>query len=260
MTSRVIGIVILSIVTAALAFPIDAGARASQRGPAPAQTGVPPDVLAMACAPTVAFEDPQGPLRITGGQESFVRRMHTPGDLVTINAGSRNGIEVGQEYFVRRVQTAGGETVSRRTPATIRTTGWLRVYAVDDTMSLATITHACDSIDVNDYLEPFVLPAMPAASPDRPEAQRENYGRVMVGQDRRRSFAKDDFFSVDRGSDHGVTVGTRFVLYRDKRVDGNFLFELGEAYAVEVRPESSTLRITVALDAIQAGDYAAMRR
>ena len=34
-------------------------------------------------------------------------------------------------------------------------------------MSLATITHACDTIEVDDYLEPFVLPPVPAPS-ERP--------------------------------------------------------------------------------------------
>jgi hypothetical protein len=65
---------------------------------------------------------------------------------------------------------------------------------------------------------------------------------------------------VNRGSDHGVAHGTHFVLYRDKRVDENFLFEVGEAVAMDVKPDSSTLRVTVSLDAIQEGDYAAMRR
>ena len=141
----------------------------------------------------------------------------------------------------------------------IRTTGWVRVYAVDDLMSLVTITHACDTIEVGDYLEPFSLPALVTASSDRPKAQKENYGRVMQGQDRRRVFAKDDFFLVDRGSDHGVAPGTQFVLYRDKRVDENFLFELGEAIAVDVTPEFSTLKVTLARDAIREGDYVAMR-
>ena len=253
MTPRTTGIVILS--AALLAVPL-----AAQRGPAPTGTGLPADVIALACAPSIVYEPPPMPLRVTGSQDSFVRRTHAPGDLVTINAGTRNGIDVGQEFYTRRLLTGVRQPVSRRTPATVRTTGWIRVYAVDETMSLATITHACDTVDVNDYLEPLVLPQPVIPSADRPKAQRENYGRVLVGVDRRRAFGKDDFFVVDRGSDHGVTLGTQFVIYRDKRVDRNFLFELGEAFAVEVKPESSTLRITKASDAVLAGDYVAMRR
>jgi hypothetical protein len=238
----------------------EALAEGEQRAPARVSTGLPADLLALACAPAITFEAPPVTLRITGGQDSVFRRIYMPGDLVTINAGTRNGIEVGQEYFVRRVLTGVREPITRKMPGTIRTAGWVRVYAVDETMSLATITHACDTIQVDDYLEPFALPQITSPSADRPAPQRENYGRVVSGQDRRRSFAKDDFFVIDRGSDHGVERGTTFVLYRDKRVDENFLFELGEAVAVEVRPESSTLQVTMARDAISAGDYVAMRR
>ena len=238
-----------------LAVPV-----AAQRGPAPRPTGLAPEVVSLACAPTLAYAEPAPTLRITGGQDSFVRQSFAPGDLVTINAGSRNNLSVGQRFFVRRPQVWRSEPITRETPAIIRTAGWIEVYAVDETMALATVAHACDSIQVGDYLEPFVLPQVPVAASERPAAQRDNYGRVMMGQDRRRSFARGDYLTINRGSDHGVAPGTQFVLYRDKRVPENFLFELGEAVAMDVSPESSTLQVTISLDAIQEGDYAAMRR
>lgn len=238
-----------------------AGATAdAQLGPAPASTHLPPEVLALACAPSLVYTPPPTPLRISGGQDSVVRRVYVPGDLITINGGTDNEIDVGQEYYSRRPLSLTLGRIDRDNPGTIRTTGWIRVYAVDTQMSLATITHACDTIEVNDYLEPFVLPQVPAMSAERPAAQRSNYGKVIVGNDRRRAFARGDFFIVDRGSDHGVTTGAHFVVYRDKQEAGNFLFELGEAMAVDVRPESSTLQVTVSRDAIQAGDYVVLRK
>jgi hypothetical protein len=232
----------------------------AQRGPAPAATGLPPDVLSLACAPSLTYTEPVAAMFVTGGQDAVLRRSYAPGDLVTINVGARNNVTVGQRFFVRRPEVWRSEPVTRQTPAVIRTAGWLEVYAVDETMSLATVAHACDGIQVGDYLEPFVLPVVPQPAAERPPAQRGNYGRVMLGQDRRRSFGRGDYLTVDRGSDHGVAPGTHFVLYRDKRVDGNFLFEIGEAVAMDVKPDSSTLQVTVSLDAIQEGDYVGMRR
>src|SRR5260221_3777670 len=101
-------------------------ALAAQRAPAPAPIHVAPDVIALACAPKAVYEMPGRPLRITGGQDDVVRRIYSPGDLVTINAGTNNGIEVGQEHFVRRVLTEGGRNVSYASPGNIRTTGWIR--------------------------------------------------------------------------------------------------------------------------------------
>lgn len=254
MTSRrTLGI----LVGASLLAAVPAGA---QRGPAPGPTGLPADVLSLACAPSLTYVAPAVPVRITGGQDSSARQTYHPGDLVTINAGTRDNITVGQQFFVRRPQVSRNEPITQTTPAIIRTAGWIQVYAVDETMSLATITHACDTVAVGDYLEPFVLPQVPVPAAGRPDAQHENYGRVMMGQDRRRSFARGDYFTINRGSDHGVTPGTQFVLYRDKRVDANFLFELGDAVAMNVRPDSSTLQVTTSFDAIMEGDFVAMRR
>lgn len=236
---------------------------AAQRGPAPAATGLPAPVLTLACAPSLAVAPPLAALRIAGGQDSFARHNYIPGDLVTIAAGTRDGIAVGQRFFVRRPQVSRGEPITPATPAIVRTAGWIEVYATDETAALATIVHACDTIEVGDYLEPFAEPTVPdapvsldAAAP----ASRDDYARVLIGQDRRRTFGRGDFLTIDRGADRGVVPGARFVIYRDRRVPGNFLFELGEAVAMAVAPGSSTLQVVRSLDAIHEGDYAALRR
>jgi hypothetical protein len=249
----------------------------AQTGPAPGATHLDGEVIALACSPTLSFTAPAPSLLVTGGQDASTRYLYRPGDLITINGGSDNGIEVGQEYFVRRAQAPRGSGVSRTTPAIIRTAGWIRVYAVDSTMSLATIAHACDAIEIGDYLEPFVLPQRPTADVNPAKPQRENYGHILIGSDRRTMFAKSDFFTVDRGSDHGVTIGARFIIYRDKRrtetaklpvtselppavVNPEFLFEIGEAVAVNVEPEVSTLQATTARSAFVSGDFVAIRK
>jgi hypothetical protein len=232
----------------------------AQRGPAAAAAKLPADVLGLACAPKAAMAQPDTPLRITGGQDSSVRTSHAPGDLITINAGSQNGIEVDQEFYTRRLLISSRERITLQTPATVITTGWIRVWAVDDTMSLATITHACETVDIGDYLEPFVLPTVPTFASNKPKPERDNYGRVLTGDSRRTSFAKGDYFLLDRGSDQGITPGAQFVLYRNKQQAENFLYDLGEAVAVEVTPQSSTLQVTVSRDAIQTGDLVAIRK
>ena len=263
-----------ALLTAAL---LGAGSLAAQTGPAPSTTQLDADVIALACGPTLAFERPLASLLITGGQDAATRHGFRPGDLITINGGSDNGIEVGQEYYVRRVRAPRGTRMSRAAPATIQTAGWVRVYAVDKTMSLVTVSHACDTIDIGDYLEPFSVPvpSTPDANPAKP--QRDNYGHILMGLDRRTMFAKNDLFTIDRGSDHGVTLGARFMIYRDKRrmetkrllavkelpdtiVTPEFLFEIGEAVVVDVKPEVSTVKALSARSALLSGDYVALRK
>jgi hypothetical protein len=264
-------------VIAAVLLLAGAGVAAAQRAPAPVSVNLPPEILSLACAPSLTFDAPPVPIRVLGGQDSDIRRNWAPGDLITINAGSDNGVDIGQEYYTRRAVPLEKRAIGRDNPATIRTSGWIRIYAIDRRMSLATIVHACDAIELDDYLEPFALPEPPAVSAERPLPQRGNYGRVITGNDNRTAFARGDYFIVDRGSDHGVTVGAHFVVYRDHqrrermllaregglRADvepRNYLFELGEAVAVEVRPDRSTLLITLSRDAFIAGDWVALRK
>src|SRR5712691_7020987 len=59
----------------------------AQRGPAPAMSHLPAEVLALACSPSLVFEEPSPALLITGGQDSFTHHSYAAGDLITINAG-----------------------------------------------------------------------------------------------------------------------------------------------------------------------------
>ena len=236
-----------------------AGPAWAQRAPAYTSVNLPADVLEQVCAPGLTFDTPPAPLRVTGSQEAVIHHTMSPGDLVTINAGTDNGIDVGQRYFARRVIPREKRDVSRDNPAVIHTAGWIRVYAVDTRMSLATIEYACDAVRLDDYLEPFALPVVPPPLAAKPP-QRSNYGRVLSGEDNRTRFATGEYVVVDRGSDHGVALGTQFVVYRDKQLSGNFLFELADAVAVDVKPETSTLRVTRAIDGVTVGDYVALRK
>ena len=55
------GLVVTTAVLATAGAPVLA-----QRAPSPAPTGLPADVLSLACAPSVAYEVPLVPLRVTG--------------------------------------------------------------------------------------------------------------------------------------------------------------------------------------------------
>ena len=245
---------------AALAAFVLPAAAAAQTGPAWKPTHISADVLPLVCAPAITYEAPAVPLHVTGGQALEVRIGWAPGDLITINAGRNNGIQVGQEFFARRLQKERDQIVSRETPGTIRTAGWIRVYAVDDEMSLATIQYACDPIEVGDYLEPFALPTAVPRAPKMGKPEKGNYARVLSGNDRRHTFSAGEFIVIDRGRDYGIVPGSQFVVYHDKKESGNFLYESADAVAVDVRESSATLQLTFSRTAVLVNDYVSMRK
>jgi len=61
-------------------------------------------------------------------------------------------------------------------------------------------------------------------------------------------------------SNSDVRVGAQFVVYRNKGEAQNFLFELGDAVAVNVGQNFTTLQVTLARDAFQEGDLVAERK
>ena len=233
---------------------------AAQTGPAWSATHVPSEVLQLVCAPALAYEVPAVPLHVSGGQALGKKMVWATGDLITINAGKNNGMQVGQEFFVRRLQKERDRAVTRETPGTIRTVGWIRVYAVDDEMSLATIQYACDNVETGDYLEPFTLPTAAPRGPKAGKPEKGNYARVIAGNDKKMVFGTGEYLVIDRGKDHGIVPGSQFVVYNDKQQPGNFLFESAEAVAVDVRENSSTLHVTSSRMPVSVNDYVSMRK
>ena len=144
---------IVSLLTAAVAAPLVASA---QRSPAIGATHVDSAVLAQVCAPVAASAatEPAGPVRITGGQDTQDRENYTQGDFVTLSAGRNQGLQIGQEFFVRRLETTRAPS-GPQPPPNVRTAGWIKVYAVDDDLALATITYSCDAMRVNSSSRSF---------------------------------------------------------------------------------------------------------
>jgi hypothetical protein len=228
----------------------------------------------LACAPALRMQKPtpesSPTLRVVGVQDLTHRDLLAPPDVLVISGGSNAGVQAGQRYFVRRVRTYLTDT-SR--PATIITAGWVEIQGVDTMVSTATIVHSCDGILLDDYLEPFVEPTVPARPLSGNVPQYENMGHIMTGIEGLHTAGTGNYMTIDRGTEAGVVVGQRFLVFRDKRnlrvettgrspvfaelVKQSPLVEIGEALVISVRPNDSTVRITVAKTAITTGDLIA---
>lgn len=249
-----------ALTLAVLIVPVSAGAQP----PGTTQPGlVPPpawSVNELGCAPFLTTAPPDKRFRVTGSQDTVVKGMMAPGDTLVVNAGVEQGVQVGQEFFVRRLtRSLGALGPDRDHPLDVHTAGWITIVAVTPTFSTATITHACEGIMLEDYLEPYVPPLV-AAVPTDGTPRFENLGHVMVGDEHRSAVGVGELTTIDRGSDHGIVNGQRFSVYRDKHTASGPLVEIGIVMAVSVRPESSTVRVIEASDAIMRDDLVAIRR
>ena len=229
----------------------------------------------IACAPALALDvkaKPKiSPLRVLGSQDTTARGLLGPGDTLVISGGSTAGLEAGQRYFVRRVVTTHGAEVEM--PPTVHTVGWIQILGVDTLLATATVMHACDGILFDDYLEPYTPPMVAARPLSGATPQYANMGHIVTGTEGMTTAATGQVVTIDRGSNVGVVVGQRFLVFRDRRdqaVDSTGkspafgimtgrlpLVEIGEVLVIAVRPEDSSVQVLAAKDAITSGDLIA---
>jgi hypothetical protein len=230
----------------------------------------------LACGPALGPAKPDKKnvpqIRIVGVQDPAIRELLGPGDTLVISGGSNAGLQPGQRFYVRR--TIPAVTTEGPTPrATIHTAGWVQILGVDTMVSTATVLHACDGILFDDYLEPYVAPMIAARPLPGSMPQYDNMGRIVSGIEGFHTAAVGSVMTIDRGSNSGVVLGQRYVVFRDKRdqhiekvgrslpfaaMAGNApLVEIGEVLVVAVRADDATIQVVVSRDAISHGDLIA---
>jgi hypothetical protein len=223
-------------------------------------TAPPPIDERVACAPMNAVAAQAPAVRIVGGRVAG-RLMFGPGEQVVVSGGAAQGLQVGQDYFIRRAVKDRFTPASKDfTPNSVHTTGWLRVVDVQGSMSVATITHACDAVFEGDYLEPFVAPQTPG--PANPAAQPDftNPGRIVLADERRQMGYPGLLMLVNRGSDHGLQGGQGVTIFRPSLNGEGPTQRIGTATVVSVYPQLSIVRIDTIRDAVFVGDLAAIHR
>src|SRR5215813_3748971 len=225
-----------------------------------AQSGVPltTSQMAVGCAPlpNEAFAPLQAP-RITGSQDVVHRGSFGTPELLVVNAGTTQGVQVNQQFYVRRVfRTAATHMDKLR--HMVQTAGWVRIVAANENMSIAIPDHACGDIREGDYLEPFTAPQLPDGDIFKPvttgEQDFKNYSRILYAALERLSAGTGDFIVIDHGSDRNFAIGSHFAIWRDLQVSGVPLTAVGEATAVSVSPNRSVLLITRTRDAVFKND------
>jgi len=216
--------------------------------------------LALACAPRAVRELPAPLARVVGSTEPK-KNMYGPGDRLIIASLVEGSLIPGQVYFVRRSLPPEDRGVQPQDPwVNLHTVGWVRIEAFEGDRAIASVVHACDSIDPDDYLAPFEVPVVPAPLEETGEPDYETPGRLLFGTERRGVVGGGSFVVIDRGSDHGLRLGQHVTFFRRGGGATAPIVVLGQGLVVIVQAESSTVRIDTATQPIYANDTVAIRR
>lgn len=198
-------------------------------------------------------------LFVAGGHTADGRVAVATGESLVIHAGTSHGLAVGQRLVTRRIQAAATFPKPGEGFGSVRTTGIVTLTAVGEDTSLAKVDFSCDPIEPGDFVEAYAPPELPTAVQPLGEPRFDDRATVLFGANRRETFGDGDVMSVDRGSAHGLAVGDRISLYRDRQ-NGLPLFHLGEALVVDLAEQTAKVVILTVSDVVQTGDVAVVRR
>lgn len=202
---------------------------------------------------------PNPRLFVAGPHVTDGRTAMTDG-LVVINRTPDDGLAVGQRYLAQRLRND-----LKRYPrpgegyGDLRVSGWLTIRAIDEFNALAQIDEACDSIEIGDFLEPYVETQLPTTASPPLYPDFSDRANVLFGTDNRVLFGDGDVFSIDRGTAHGVAAGQRYAVYRDFHNNLPLVY-MGDAVVMSTAEQTSKVVVTSVADGIQVGDVVVPRR
>jgi hypothetical protein len=180
-------------------------------------------------------------------------------DLVVIDAGATNGIQVGANFVVRRRFVVNPSAPSERDRLLAEhTAALIQVVETAGDVAVARAVYVCDEMVVGDRVEPFdPQPLWTPAAGGTPDFHQP--ARVLFAAHGRSLAAPAEFVVIDRGADDGARPGQWVTMFRRSLSSGE-VTAVGEALVVAVQATSATVRVENARDAIEVGDRAALHR
>lgn len=165
---------------------------------------------------------PQMP-EVVGAENEQEQRMFTSGNIVYINAGSRQGITEGQTFQIIRPRgdVKGVHREKKGYLGTyIQEVGQLQVFKVGENTSAAQITSSCGNmVLLGDFLTQIPDRVSPLQQPETNverfvDPTRKQTGRLMMAKDNREMVTRNDVVYIDLGVEDNVKAGDYLTIYR----------------------------------------------
>jgi hypothetical protein len=160
---------------------------------------------------------------IVGALEEQEERTFSDGEIVYINAGSRQGIKEGQNFQLIRPR-GDVKGVHRQKKGFLGTyiqeVGQLTVFKVRENTSAAQITSSCgDMVLLGDLLTAIPDRVSPLQRTDTEvdrfaDPTNKQFGRLMMAKDNRELVSNNDVVYIDLGVEDNVKPGDYLTIYR----------------------------------------------
>ncbi len=197
------------------------------------------------------FEDNLPSLRLIGAERQHEKILLSDDDIVFINGGKNDGLEIGQLFFLVEVLAkldGYGYLACKR--------GRVRLISCEPEQSVGRIEKSCGHVTIGNFLFPYEEKEG-LLGRDLGFEPYSTFGRGPIGHI---IFQENDFVQVasghwaivDLGREDGLEVGQQLTIF--KRVSSKVPREaIANAIVIEVSRKTATVRILSAKDAIFKG-------
>jgi hypothetical protein len=210
------------------------------------------------CSPFVFEGDVPG-LRITEAEKGYEKTMFSDSDLVHLNKGKQDGLEIGQMLLVIEIGDRiadFGRLANKR--------GRAQVVFLDENRAVARIEKSCGRIAVGNYLLPFEEKETLLGK----DIGYEAYAEGVTGQTGTIVYLERDYNQIgsggwaiiDIGEEAGVQVGQQLTIYK-RVLDPQTLgvrkdlpqVGIGNSIVVDAGKRTATVKILSCSDPIAKG-------
>jgi len=189
-------------------------------------------------------------IRIIGAERMNEKSVFEDGDVIYIDKGAADGLEIGQLFLTVGLRAKVGKlgTVMERH-------GRARIYRLDDKMASAKVEKGCGTILIGDFLLPFEEEAgeigkdLGYGDMD-PNASKR--GHVIYIENDFHISGSGQWALIDLGRQHCVQIGDQLNVFH--QAGPNLPREaFASAIIIDVRGATSTVKILGARDAVDIG-------
>ncbi len=189
-------------------------------------------------------------IQIIGAERENEKNVFSDGDVIYINRGSAEGLEIGQLFLTVGLRAKVGKlgTVMERH-------GRARIVRLEDRMATAKVEKGCGSIRIGDFLLPFEEEAgeigkdLGFGDMD-PNASKK--GKVIFIENDFHIAASGQWALIDMGRQHCIQIGDQLNVFRRARPDLP-REAFASAIVIDVRGATSTIKILAARDIVDIG-------
>jgi hypothetical protein len=200
-------------------------------------------------------------LMITAGEKGYEKIMFSDGDIVFLNKGSQDGLEIGQVFLVIEVgEKIGGfgHLANKR--------GRAQVISLEDKRAIARIEKSCGRLMVGSYLLPFeekeTLLGKDIGYVAYGEQGNGPTGNLVYLERGYNVIGYGGWAIIDIGEEAGVQVGQQMTIYKKIRNPQSLTFRddlpqvgVGNAVVIDAGKKTATIKILSCWDAIMMGQW-----